>query len=254
LDSIRKSNGKGYIVLLILKESYHMKKILAVAITSILATSAMAESAFEGLYGQLGLGYGSDSVSSTPFTAAGNSVSTGSGSGTNGQIAIGVGYNFAVSDKYLIGIGAQFDGLSNTFDNTANLNSNIGSVNGFKYTTSNRLSLFVTPSYEIASDKLVYLKAGVSSQSVKVVDASTDTSYHNSVTWGQTWGTKTATGSVLGLGYKQLITKGLYGFGELNFYNYSGINLSTVTAGTAVTNFNPTSSAYQVIFGLGYKF
>lgn len=222
-------------------------KLLVAAAATVVASSAMAQSAFEGAYGQLGIGFDQNSISSSSFLADGTSVSTPSANGGSFSGVVGLGYNFAVSKEFLLGLGADFGFVpSNTFNGT---NSN----GTFQTKISNRYNIFITPGYVIEKDKLAYLKAGYSSQSVKITDQS------NVGSNGQTMGSGSANGYVLGLGYKQMVSSGLYGFGEVNYYSYSGASFAsqsiTDDIGTyTVSGFSPKTSAYQFLVGVGYKF
>lgn len=225
------------------------KNLLVAALLSVVATGAMAQSAFEGAYGQLGIGFDQNSISSTsgladgaPFSSPTASTSAGSFSGV-----VGLGYNFAVAKDFLLGIGADYGFVPATGFNGTN-----GSTTT-ETKISNRYNIFITPGYVLAKDKLAYLKAGYSSQTVKVIDQS------NVGSNGQTVGSGSANGYVLGLGYKQMVASGFYGFGEANYYSYSGANAGsqslTDNSGTyTITNFSPKTSAYQFLVGVGYKF
>jgi hypothetical protein len=63
-------------------------------------------------------------------------------------------------------------------------------------------------------------------------------------------------GYVLGLGYKQLITGGLYGFVEANYYSYAKPSLSSTYTdeGGGTVSSNPNVSAYNLLLGVGYRF
>ena len=104
----------------------------------------------------------------------------------------------------------------------------------------------------------MYLKAGYSNQQLKYTapanNTGTSTDPARSVT-------STVGGYVLGLGYKQIITGGLYGFAEGNYMQYSKGNTNgspfTSTQNdyrVSVSNSNPASSAYTLLIGVGYKF
>jgi hypothetical protein len=62
----------------------------------------------------------------------------------------------------------------------------------------------------------------------------------------------------LGLGYKQMISGGFYGFAEANYMSYNKVNLGTSwteTTGVRVTNnTNTGASAYNFLVGVGYRF
>jgi outer membrane immunogenic protein len=219
-------------------------KLLVAAAATVMAGSAVAQSAFEGAYGQLGVGFDQNSVSSSTLTASGNtgiaipSSDAGSFSGI-----VGLGYNFPVAKDFLLGVGADYGFLPTSGTNAANANGI------FQSKISNRYNVFVTPGYVLAKDKLAYLKAGYSSQTVKITNQS-------AVATGETIGSGSANGYVLGLGYKQMVASGFYGFGEANYYSYSGAQFSsqTLSDGSAISSYSPKTSAYQFLVGVGYKF
>lgn len=225
-------------------------KLLVAAAATVVVSSAMAQSAFEGFYGQLGVGFDQNKVSSSNATITTNAFGTfpaelpGANGGSISGV-VGVGYNFAVSKDFLLGVGADYGVLPSSSKNGTNDNSTLGSK------VSNRYNVFVTPGYVLAKDKLAYLKAGYSSQTVKVTDQLPDSN-----TIGETVGSGSASGYVLGLGYKQMIASGFYGFGEANYYSYSGAQFGskTLSDGAVIQSYSPNSSAYQLLVGVGYKF
>ena len=86
-------------------------KLLVAAVATVLASSAMAQSAFQGFYGQLGVGYENNSISSRTFTftsftdpsdSGSASASTSSGGGLSSNV--GLGYNISVAPQWLVGI------------------------------------------------------------------------------------------------------------------------------------------------------
>jgi hypothetical protein len=231
-----------------------MKKILAVSLLALAGTGAMAQSAFEGFYGQVGAGYENNSVASSSFNFGGADVSTPSGSKDAAQINLGLGYNAAVTKEFLLGVGVEYSAISSTFE-SGELTSVVGCGGACgatqKYTASNRTSIFLTPGYAIAKDKLAYVKAGYSMQTLK----SELNQASPGVNQGANFGSKSVGGYVVGLGYKQMISGGFYGFGEADYYSYSSVGLNnTFPSGALVTNNNLTPSAYNFLIGVGYKF
>lgn len=107
--------------------------------------------------------------------------------------------------------------------------------------------MFITPGYLLDKDKLIYLKAGFSDQSIESMalgDAS------NSVSLGKA----DLNGYVLGLGYKQIIVGGLYGFGEGNWYDYAKISANFSVSGNTISRYITTPSnaySYTLIVGAG---
>lgn len=93
-------------------------KLLVVAAATIIASSAMAQSAFEGAYGQLGIGY----QSSKPKT---DSIEESYSSTSGFASVIAAGYNFQVTKDFLLGVGAEYSLLPTS---QANLTDTDGGV------------------------------------------------------------------------------------------------------------------------------
>lgn len=234
-------------------------KLLVAAAATVVASSAMAQSAFEGFYGQVGTGYESNSITNLNSTYS-YSYSGGSGTGSNSApnqnangvpLVIGLGYNFKLNNSWLLGIGADYSAISQESSSYSSVDAD-GSVNGpGKIKISNRYNIFITPGYAIDKDKLVYAKAGYSAQTGNYSAGA----YSTTPSFNNTWN---ASGYVLGLGYKQIITGGLYGFAEGNYMSYGKVNTGsswTETNSVNVTsNSNTGSSAYTLLIGVGYKF
>ena len=232
-------------------------KLLVAAAATVVASTAMAQSAFQGFYAQAGVGYENNSFGSRTFnvtakpgkpdtgTAGDLSAPSSSGGGFSGLI--GLGYNYSVAPQWLIGIGADYSPTSTTtstqFVVTCSPQSDCDGTNNYK--VNNRYSVYLTPGYEVDKDKLVYLKAGYSGENVTWQPQGTAASVASQ--------SKTASGYVVGLGYKQLIDKNIYVFGEGNYYSYSSNNVSSTSGSQTVTQAQ-TPSAYQFLVGLGYKF
>jgi hypothetical protein len=148
------------------------KLLVALAASGLVATSAFAQkSAFQGFYGQVATGYESNNASNlnNVLTPTGETPSTWNASSQSfggAPIVIGLGYNFSVAQRWLVGLGADYSAISqksSTFSSTYYGDS----LNGQTLEASNRFNIFVTPGYEIDKDKMVYLKAGYSSLSLK---------------------------------------------------------------------------------------
>lgn len=229
-------------------------KLLVAAAATVVASSAMAQSAFEGFYGQLGVGYENNSLSSrnlnvtarpgAPDSGTGGNVSAPNSSGGGFSGAIGLGYNISVAPSFLVGIGADYAPTSVTTSTQPSIScSDCTATNNYK--VSNRYNIFIAPGYELDKNKLVYVKGGFSSESVKW---QSQAGFSSATTIS-----KNANGYVLGLGYKQLIDKNIYVFGEGNYYSYSSNSLSGTYGSQTVTQ-TQTPSAYQFLVGAGYKF
>lgn len=236
------------------------KKLLVAALVASASTATFAQSAFEGFYGQIATGYENNSVGSMNATASDLNGSNPTPYSAPNQsfggapLVVGLGYNFSVAPKWLIGLGVDYSALSQTSSTFTSTNPFGETTSGASMKVSDRFNVFLTPGYAIDKDKLVYLKAGYSS--VKVT-ANSPTSYVDLNSAGPITGfsnpSSTVGGYIVGLGYKQIITGGIYGFAEGNYMSYSKPSLSTSNSGTAYT-MNPSLSSYQLLVGIGYKF
>ncbi|QWD08722.1 carbohydrate porin [Polynucleobacter paneuropaeus] len=235
-------------------------KLLVAAAATVVASSAMAQSAFEGFYGQLGIGYENNTFGSNTLNVGAKAGSSDSGTGgaisgpssTAGGFSgtVGLGYNYAVSPQWLVGLGVDYNPLSLTSNGNAVCN---GCNTQSTVKVSNRLNVFVTPGYAIDKDKLVYLKAGYSMEQVQPnlpAGPNTFTNTYNP--------SSNASGYIVGLGYKQMVDKNIYVFGEGNYMGYSKLSQSgtgnNATGASQSIATTTTPSAYQFLVGVGYKF
>jgi hypothetical protein len=211
-----------------------------------------AQSQFAGAYGQISTGYENNGVSSAQLTGTPygstpnttNSISTNTGSA---PLVLGLGYLFPMKNNFTLGLGIDYSALTQETGSSAFYYSGDSDNYNYKFTISNRFSIFAAPGYAIDKDKLAYAKIGYSSQSVQYSQTNCCSSPSNKAQ---------VSGYVLGLGYKQLITGGLYGFAEANYYTYAKPSLSstyTDGGGGTVTS-NPNVSAYNLLLGVGYRF
>jgi len=221
------------------------KKLLIAAAAVAISSGAMAQSAFEGFYGQLGVGYENNSFASKTVSASdgNNAVSAPSQSAGGFSGAVGLGYNYAVAPNLVLGLGVDYNPLSVKSGQNAIGNG----VAGANTTTqaSNRYNIFVTPGYQFGADKLGYIKLGYSAEQLKAQNSGIQSAS----------GTATASGFIVGLGYKQLIDKNIYVFGEANYMTYSNTKIGIGSTNTGASlGVNTTPSTYQALVGIGYKF
>ena len=227
-------------------------KLFVVVATLTMSSTAIAQSAFEGFYTQVGIGYTdtlptADNVSLTvnngPYkgTYARSSTYENTGEFT-GQIT--AGYMFALSDKFLLGLGVDYAPVVGSPNNVVTVGSaGIKSYSTYKVTS--HLNVFLSPAYAVDKDKLIYGKVGYSQSQSNVSFANNESPDH------------TAQGYVLGLGYKQIISGGWYGFAEANYfmYNSKSYNSSGVDNGASYSSSQSLkSSGYEVLVGVGYRF
>jgi hypothetical protein len=186
-------------------------------------------------------------LTGTPYGGTPNTTNSVSTNNSSAPLVLGLGYLFPVQNNFTLGLGVDYSTLTQETNSTAFYYPGDSSNYNYKFTISNRFSIFAAPGYAIDKDKLAYAKLGYSSQSVQYSQTNCCSSPSNKAQVG---------GYVLGLGYKQLITSGLYGFVEANYYAYAKPSLSssyTDDGGGTVTS-NPNVSAYNFLLGLGYRF
>lgn len=101
--------------------------------------------------------------------------------------------------------------------------------------------------YAIDRDKVACVKLGYTNQRLKFSQTNCCSAPSN---------TDSVNGHVLGLGYKQIITQGLYAVVQANYYAFRRASLSSVyTEGPGGTvSSNPSSSTHNILVGVGYKF
>lgn len=193
------------------------------AATGLVATSAFAQkSAFDGAYGQLGIGYQSSKAKSDEAGLSFNS--------TNGFASVvAAGYNFSVSKEFLLGIGAEYSFVPTSEGNLTFTDSDTGLQVTEKYKNQNTYNIFLSPGYAISKDQLAYAKVGYTGTTYKFPESSYNLN-----------------GYSLGLGYKQIINGGLYGFAEGNYFSYG----NKTTEGGIKLNGN----SMNLLVGVGYKF
>lgn len=229
-----------------------MKKITSLLALAGIATfssmQAHAQSKFEGAYGQVGIGYESiaPSYSNSNFTVVGVgsapiNTSISNSNGFTGVVT--VGYMAAITKDFLLGIGAEYSPIASQKANYSGsvLGTSLG--NG-SYNKENAYNIFLSPATPIGADGLLYGKVGYTGATIKDTfgSSSTNTNY---------------TGYSLGLGYKQIIQGGLYGFGEFNYMSYGNQTASssaTISGYTVTSSVTSNANAYNLLVGLGYKF
>jgi hypothetical protein len=223
-----------HFIKILTKGGYMKVKSLIVGIGFIsLAVPALAQSVFEGFYGQVGIGYENSTPSYSGGTLNNSTYSYGISGGTTNSFAATatIGYYFPVTGNFLLGIGAEYSPLSGTSSNAT------VTIPALKYSESQSIkkgdsyNLFISPAYAIDKEKLAYAKVGYSSANYEIGG---DNDVYN--------------GYSLGLGYRQIIQGSWYGFAEVNYFSYGNQNVATNASGTA--SFKVTNA----LVGVGYKF
>lgn len=268
------------------------KQLLAIAI-AICAGSVFAQSSFTGFYGQISSGYEGNQLSKingssieTPSDGMDVVSNAPSQSFGGAPIVLGVGYYWQVHSAWVVGVGIDYSSISQKSSPwSASVSNAPGSglipagtsmaSNGSSLELSNRLNFFVSPGYLIDKDKMLYVKAGYSqvtskvnhATSINIISASGKSTTIPTTTAG-TSSTSTNGGYLIGLGYKQMIANGFYGFAEANYMGYGTLKNSYSSNGnsasktgegfsnSSTTNITGTQnlSSYQLLLGVGYSF
>lgn len=229
------------------------KLFIMVLVLSLGGASAFAQSAFKGFYATAGVGMetfmpSADDVTLTikngPFAGAYNRTSTYPRT-LDFTGTLTVGSMSAITDKFLLGIGVEFEPIAAGTDTVQTVGA-AGNVTKSTYTQKFHFNFFLTPAYALEENKLVYGKIGYS-QSHSDVDFDSEQSPVH-----------VAEGLVLGAGYRQIVTGGLFFFGEANYYHYlptdytvSSLNSDGVVF---VSDQKISSKGFSAYVGLGYTF
>jgi len=225
-----------------------MKKVLFGIMATAIVGTANAQSKFEGLYGQVGVGYESvkPSYSNSSFTVSGVGTapinsSADSSNGFTGVVT--VGYMGTITKDFLLGIGAEYSPIAGQKANYSGsvLGTSLG--NG-SYNKENSYNIFISPATPIGSDGLLYGKVGYTGASIKDTFGSSSTTLNFS-------------GYSFGLGYKQIINGGFYGFGEFNYMSYGDKTESSsgrIAGYTVTSSVTANANAHNFIAGIGYRF
>jgi outer membrane immunogenic protein len=222
------------------------KKVLVLSMLSLTSYGAMAQSAFEGFYGQVGVGYEkvspstslSLSIPSVQASAFNFATTVNSANSYIGVVTLG--YNQKITNEFLLGIGAEYEPIAGSKGTFTSTNSALASNVSGTYQKKNSYNFFVSPGYVIDKDKLAYAKVGYAGSKIFSEGDTTDLK-----------------GYSFGLGYKQTIQAGLYGYVEGNYFKFNDTTTTTTStiSGRAATTTQATGAdAYNFIVGVGYKF
>ena len=242
-------------------------KLLVATAATIMTGTAMAQSAFEGAYGQVATGYEGNSIDDLNQSYTYRQISGRTGNGTTEAsnqtasgmpLVFGLGYNFKINNSWLIGLGVDYSALSQVDRSPySSPDSNAGLTTGMQLTVQDRYNIFLSPAFVIDKDKLAYLKAGYSAQTIKFSTPAqrSSTAYSPEMTTYNN-----VNGYILGLGYKQMISGGFYGFAEGNYMKYTkgdtNVGYSAVASNGTIftTTTDYSASTYTLLVGIGYRF
>jgi len=212
-----------------------MKKLLVAAAVTGLVGTVNAQSAFEGFYGQVGVGYESvDLGISNDVVSSGEAYTFSSSNANSFTGSVGIGAYFPVTKTFLLGAGAEYSPFAGSSTNAIFNIPTVSYTSTTSWKKKNSYNIFLSPAIAVDKDKLAYAKVGFTGMST-----------HHATANG-TQSNDDYTGYSLGLGYKQMVSRSIYAFGEVNYSTY----------GSKEDDFSLTNkpSTMNALVGVGYKF
>ena len=166
--------------------------------------------------------------------------------------AIGGSYNFSIDEKYLLGIG--FDYNLNDIDVGTSKLTNHGAggitIDWNEYELKDLFSVYIKPQLVIDEDKLIYAKLGYVSADLSIISG--DSEYVSS-------SNESMHGYTVGAGYKQVFSQSLFGFFEVNYTQFAEESaLANYANSCGCYDYNLSSDVdidfYAAKVGIGYQF
>lgn len=187
----------------------------------------------------------SDGVSQTAITTSGFDDS-------DSIYAIGGSYNFSIDEKYLLGIGFDYN-LNDIDVGTSKLtNHNPGGIttDWNEYELKDLFSVYIKPQLVIDEDKLIYAKLGYVSADLSINKANSE--YVSS-------SNESMHGYTVGAGYKQAFSQSFFGFFEVNYTQFAEESaLANYANSCGCYDYNLSSDVdidfYAAKVGIGYQF
>jgi outer membrane immunogenic protein len=214
-----------------------MKKLLVAAAVTGLVGTVNAQSAFEGFYGQVGVGYESVDlgISNGTVVSTGRAYTFSSSNANSFTGSVGIGAYFPVTKTFLLGAGAEYSPFAGSSTNAIFNIPTTSYSNTSSWKKQNSYNIFLSPAIAVDKDKLAYAKVGFTGMSAQsTVDGTQSTDNYS--------------GYSLGLGYKQMVSGSIYAFGEVNYSTYGSKSSGDDLSGTN------KPSTMNALIGVGYKF
>lgn len=166
--------------------------------------------------------------------------------------AIGGSYNFSIDEKYLLGIG--FDYNLNDIDVGTSKVTNHGAggitADWNEYELKDLFSVYIKPQLVIDEDKLIYAKLGYVSADLSIISG--DSEYVSS-------SNESMHGYTVGAGYKQAFSQSFFGFFEVNYTQFAEESaLANYANSCGCYDYTYSSDVdidfYAAKVGIGYQF
>jgi outer membrane immunogenic protein len=227
------------------------KLLLLVPLLSWAGASASAQSAFKGFYATAGVGMDTFMPAADDVTLT---VKNGPFAGTYPQTTtyprafdftgtLAVGSLSAITNKFLLGIGVEYEPIAAGTDSVKSVGSR-GVATYSTYRQKSHFNVFLSPAYALREDKLVYGKIGYSNSTSEADFDGAESPQH------------VAEGMILGAGYRQIVTGGLFFFGEANYFHYppTDYTVTTLTRDGVLylSDQKISSKGFSTLVGIGY--
>jgi outer membrane immunogenic protein len=224
-----------------------LSSLLVVAGVTTLSSMQVSAQSFEGIYGQVGVGFQSvvPSLSNASITSpSGTRYNMGTSADTTNSFTgtATLGYSFLVTPSFLLGFGGEYSPFAGQSGNVTYTNSQLSpSTISTTYKIKNSYNFFLSPGIVIDPQSVAYAKIGYTGAAID--GGGSTTNY---------------TGYSLGLGYKRFISGNIYAFGEGNYFSY-GNKTETSSGpwgggGSYTASTTSSANAYNFLVGVGYKF
>ena len=182
-----------------------------------------------------------DGVSQTAITTSGFDDS-------DSIYAIGGSYNFSIDEKYLLGIG--FDYNLNDIDIGKSKATGGATIDWNEYELKDLFSVYIKPQLVIDEDKLIYAKLGYVSADLSINKANSE--YVSS-------SNESMHGYTVGAGYKQAFSQSFFGFFEVNYTQFAEESaLANYANSCGCYDYTYSSDVdidfYAAKVGIGYQF
>lgn len=201
------------------------------AVLALVSGSAMAAD-FTGFYGQVGIGYSnitSGNNENQPAKGTEPAVTVNTSSANSFASTLSVGYMGSITQRFLLGAGFDYSPVKGGTGSIVDSNYTIR--NG-TYQRGQYWSASLIPATPIGDNGLLYGKVGYTQAAIDYK-------------FGVTSKSTSVNGLALGVGYKHLISGGLYGFLEANYESYGKDSSYPRSSDFSQSN---------VMAGVGYKF
>ena len=190
-----------------------------------------------------------DGVSQTGI-ASSTGLTTSGFDDSDSIYAIGGSYNFSIDEKYLLGIG--FDYNLNDIDVGTSKLTNHGpggiTIDWNEYELKDLFSVYIKPQLVIDEDKLIYAKLGYVSADLSIISG--DSEYVSS-------SNESMHGYTVGAGYKQAFSQSFFGFFEVHYTQFaeeSALANYIGHGGDYAQSSDVDIDFYAIKAGIGYQF